>query len=77
MRVVIREDFTKPRCDQLLLDIGHAIETLDSMEPKEIESHVALIKRSVTHHGKRRNHSRHYKEEKHSLAKHGKSQIIC
>jgi len=74
MRVVIREDFTKPRCDQLLVDIRHALETLDSMEPKEIEKHAGL---TATRHGKHRNRNRHYKEEKHSLAKHGKSQAIC
>ncbi|KAK6343793.1 hypothetical protein TWF696_007455 [Orbilia brochopaga] len=77
MRVVIREDFTKPRCDQLLMDIKHAVEALDSMEPKEIEKHAELVKNTVTHHGRRRNNNHHYKGEKHSLAKHGKSQAIC
>ncbi|KAJ6260074.1 hypothetical protein Dda_5720 [Drechslerella dactyloides] len=77
MRVVIREDFTKPRCDQLLIDIKNAIEALDSMEPKEIEKHAELVKNTVTHHGRKRNNNHHYKGEKHSLAKHGKSQAIC
>ncbi|KAK6516076.1 hypothetical protein TWF506_005989 [Arthrobotrys conoides] len=77
MRVVIREDFTKPRCDQLLLDIKHALDALDSMAPKEIEKHAELVKRTVTHIGRKKSHSRHYKGEKHSLAKHGKSQAIC
>ncbi|KAF3911051.1 hypothetical protein AA313_de0203743 [Arthrobotrys entomopaga] len=77
MRVVIREDFTKPRCDQLIIDLKHAVETLDSMEPKEIEKHAQLIHGNTTHHGRHRDRSRHYKHEKHSLAKHGKSQAIC
>ncbi|EPS35906.1 hypothetical protein H072_10631 [Dactylellina haptotyla CBS 200.50] len=77
MRVVIREDFTKPRCDQLIQDIQHVVETLDSMEAKDIEKHAALVHGTVTHHGKHRGRSRHYKGEKHSLAKHGKSQAIC
>lgn len=37
MRVVVREDFTKSRCDALIADFKLAIETLDTMDAKRIE----------------------------------------
>lgn len=77
MRVVIREDFTKARCDQLIFDIRQTLAALDSMAKVEIEKHEELVKRTVTHHGKNRNQNKHYKGEKHTLAKHGKTQPIC
>jgi len=78
MRVVIREDFTKPRCDSLLLDIHHALETLDKMKPADIEQHLETIKKSSNHmKRKKRTHSK-YKNQDHGLAgEHGKTQAIC
>lgn len=37
MRVVVREDFTKSRCDALIADFKLALETLDAMDIKRIE----------------------------------------
>jgi glutamate decarboxylase len=37
MRVVVREDFTKARCDSLIADFKLALETLDAMDAKKIE----------------------------------------
>jgi glutamate decarboxylase len=39
MRVVVREDFTKSRCDALIADFKFAVETLDTMDAKRIEEH--------------------------------------
>lgn len=37
MRVVVREDFTKSRCDALIADFRLAIDTLDQMDAKRLE----------------------------------------
>ena len=77
LRVVVREDFSKSRCDQLLDDIKLCMQVLDAMDPKDIEKHNKLIK-SVTHSGKNKHGSSHYKNEKHSLqGKSGKTHAIC
>ncbi|TVY41384.1 Glutamate decarboxylase [Lachnellula subtilissima] len=77
LRVVVREDFSKSRCDQLLDDIKLCMQILDAMDPKEIEKHSKLIK-SVTHSGKNKHNASHYKNEKHSLqGKTGKTHAIC
>ncbi|KAL8943228.1 MAG: hypothetical protein Q9216_001216 [Gyalolechia sp. 2 TL-2023] len=39
MRVVIREDMSRSRCDTLVKDIKLAVETLNSMDKKSIEDH--------------------------------------
>ena len=40
MRVVVREDFSRARCDTLVADIKMAIQTLDGMDKKKIEEHT-------------------------------------
>jgi glutamate decarboxylase len=37
LRVVVREDFTKSRCDALLADFKLALQHLDSLDAKKIE----------------------------------------
>ena len=37
MRIVVREDFTKSRCDALIADIKLALQTLDAMDTKKIQ----------------------------------------
>ena len=39
MRVVVREDFTRSRCDALIADFKLACQTLDAMDKKKIEEH--------------------------------------
>lgn len=39
MRVVVREDFSRSRCDALIQDFKLALQVLDKMEPKRIEEH--------------------------------------
>jgi len=78
LRVVVREDFSKSRCDQLLSDIKLCMQVLDAMDPKEIEQHTKLINKNATHSGKSKHNSPHYKNEKHSLqGKTGKTHAIC
>jgi glutamate decarboxylase len=37
MRVVVREDFTRSRCDALIQDFVLALDTLNSLDAKRIE----------------------------------------
>jgi glutamate decarboxylase len=43
MRVVVREDFTRSRCDALILDFKHALETLNSMDKATLEKHKEWV----------------------------------
>lgn len=40
MRVVVREDFSRSRCDQLVQDIKSAMQTLDAMDEKRLKEHT-------------------------------------
>lgn len=39
LRVVVREDFTKSRCDALIADFKLALQTLDALDEKKIQEH--------------------------------------
>jgi glutamate decarboxylase len=39
LRVVVREDFTKSRCDALIADFKLALQTLDSLDAKKLQEH--------------------------------------
>jgi glutamate decarboxylase len=38
MRVVVREDFSRGRCDTLVTDIKKTLDTLDKLPPNEVEA---------------------------------------
>ena len=40
MRVVVREDFSRARCDTLVADIKMALQTLEQMDKSTVEQHV-------------------------------------
>lgn len=40
MRVVVREDFSRARCDTLVKDIKLALDTLNSMDKETIDNHT-------------------------------------
>lgn len=78
LRVVVREDFSKSRCDTLLNDIKLCCGVLDEMDKEAIKKHEEYIKMNATHSGKSRHNHPHYKNEKHSLqGKTGKTHAIC
>lgn len=39
MRIVVREDFTKSRCDALISDFKLALQALDSLDAKKLKEH--------------------------------------
>lgn len=43
MRVVVREDFTRSRCDALILDFKHALDTLNAMDKTALEQHKEWV----------------------------------
>ncbi|KAF2120306.1 pyridoxal phosphate-dependent transferase [Lophiotrema nucula] len=82
MRIVVREDFTRSRCDALITDFKLAIEVLDSMDAKKIEErkqHATQLARRGTIVGKiQKMPTVNHFEDDHSLqAKEGKSHAVC
>ncbi|KPI35891.1 Glutamate decarboxylase 4 [Cyphellophora attinorum] len=75
MRVVIREDFSKSRCDALVTDIRLAYKTLTEMDKKTMDNYKDHLKKH-TRQGKRA--QTFSVNEDHSLqAKHGKTHNVC
>ncbi|MCJ1248230.1 hypothetical protein MMC30_005447 [Trapelia coarctata] len=78
MRVVVREDFSRSRCDSLVSDIKQAVETLKAMEPHTVDQYQKHVKKHHTAAGKTKHAHPKYKDEKHSLqGKSGKTHAIC
>lgn len=78
LRIVIREGFSKSRCEQLLQDIKLCLKTMDSLNREDIlKSQTFNYKQSM--HGSKAKHSHlDYKNEKHSLkGKTGKIHAVC
>jgi len=80
MRVVVREDFSKQRCDALVTDIKLALQTLTEMDKAQVEKY----KKHVEEHTKTRPGQKKKKraqgnmKDNHSLqAKHDKSHPVC
>ena len=67
MRVVVREDFSRSRCDALVMDIKMAVESLSKMDKKTIDTHLDHVKKTSTHSHKSKHNHGQYKNEKHSL----------
>ena len=78
MRVVVREDFSRSRCDTLLADIKMTLCVLSEMSKESVETHMKHVNKHGTHSGKAKHTHKHYKNEKHSLqGKTGKTHAIC
>jgi glutamate decarboxylase len=75
LRIVVREDLCKSRCDLLINDIRLCIGILDDMDKKEVETFVS---KHTTRSGRASHNHPRYKHEKHSLqGKTGKTHAIC
>jgi len=48
LRVVVREDFTRNRCDMLICDIKLAMNMLDDMDKASIKKHEEFIHKHHT-----------------------------
>jgi len=76
LRVVVREDFSKSRCDTFLRDLKDAIHTLDAT-PQVVLDHK--VEAHAEQKAKKQKHSlKHHRHEKHSLqGKTDKTHAVC
>ncbi|KAK4942545.1 hypothetical protein LTR10_017674 [Elasticomyces elasticus] len=78
MRVVVREDFSKQRCDSLVTDLRAALQVLGEMDKKTMERYQEHIVKNTSRGKHAKGGKNHFKDEKHSLqGKHGKSHPVC
>ena len=78
MRVVVREDFSRSRCDALITDLKMALDELTKMDEKKVKEHQEHIKNHGHRTGRTKNVNSHFSDEKHSLSgKHGKTHAVC
>ena len=78
MRVVVREDFSRSRCDALIQDLQMAVHELNKMDEKKLELHEEHMKAHGAKTGKHKNMNQQFTDEKHSLSgKHGKTHAVC
>ncbi|EER28910.1 glutamate decarboxylase, putative [Coccidioides posadasii C735 delta SOWgp] len=78
MRIVVREDFSKSRCDNLVNDIKLALQQLGDMDKRTLERFQQHIRRHVTNSGSATHNHPQYQDEDHSLqGKTGKTHAIC
>ncbi|KAI5303788.1 hypothetical protein KEM56_007189 [Ascosphaera pollenicola] len=77
MRIVVREDFSRSRCDTLLFDIKNGIDVLEKMDAKMIERYKSH-RRSMSFVNRSNAPSNTYHQDDHSLqAISGKSHPVC
>lgn len=83
MRVVVREDFSKSRCDALIQDFKLAIESLDKMDKNKVQLHKEHMAQQALNKWRKMSTiggpNEHFKEQDdHSLqGKHGKTHAVC
>jgi glutamate decarboxylase len=78
LRVVVREDFSKSRCDTLICDIKLVLGILDEMDVKEAKMLQDYIATHHTNSGKATHNHDHYRKEQHSLqGTTGKTHAVC
>ncbi|KAK4038955.1 glutamate decarboxylase [Parachaetomium inaequale] len=78
LRVVVREDFTKNRCDALIADIKLSQKLLEEMDRDSIKKQQDFIHKHHTASGKATHNHPKYRKEKHSLqGKTGKTHAVC
>ncbi|KAG5984688.1 hypothetical protein E4U55_003634 [Claviceps digitariae] len=83
LRVVVREDFSRARCDALIMDIKLCLDLLEDMDKETVKRQedfikTHLISSSRTTKSKQQHKLHHYKNEGHSLqGKTGKTHAAC
>lgn len=79
MRVVVREDFSRSRCDALIADLKLAMHELSKMDEKKVLKHyVDHMKAHGSRTGRTEGMNQQFTDEKHSLSgKHGKTHGVC
>lgn len=78
MRVVVREDFSRARCDALVKDIKMVVDALSKLDQAALKQQEDFVEEKAK--AKRGNHkmNEQYGDEKHSLqGKTGKTHAVC
>ncbi|KAK7748086.1 hypothetical protein SLS53_001338 [Cytospora paraplurivora] len=78
LRVVVREDFSRNRCDALLTDIKLCMQLLEQMDKDSVKRLQDFVVKNHLHSGKANHNHPKYRNEKHSLqGKTGKTHGVC
>ncbi|CAK4030061.1 Glutamate decarboxylase [Lecanosticta acicola] len=78
LRVVVREDFSRSRCDALISDLKLAITELTKMDEKRLEEQRMHQAAQMLKNASRKKVNQHFSDEEHSLkGKHGKTHGVC
>ncbi|KAI1099624.1 glutamate decarboxylase [Jackrogersella minutella] len=78
LRVVVREDFTKNRCDSLITDIRYCQQLLEQLDKDSIKRQEEFIRKHSMNSGQAKHNHPRFRKEKHSIqGKHGKTHSIC
>ncbi|PKS11767.1 hypothetical protein jhhlp_001060 [Lomentospora prolificans] len=78
LRIVVREDFSKSRCDNLITDIKLSVDFLDNLDRESIKRHEAYILKHHTASGRATHSPTVYTKEDHSLqGQTGKTHAVC
>ncbi|KAI1214303.1 glutamate decarboxylase [Annulohypoxylon truncatum] len=78
LRVVVREDFTKNRCDALITDIRYCQQLLEQLDKESIRKQEEFIRKHAMNSGQAKHNHPRFRKEKHSIqGKHGKTHSIC
>ena len=78
MRVVVREDFSRNRCDALIKDIKIVMDTLKETDSQWIKEHNEHKVKQQSRAPKHKINHHYQKGVKHSLqGKHGKTHAVC
>ncbi|KAK7740241.1 hypothetical protein SLS63_001441 [Diaporthe eres] len=78
LRVVVREDFTRSRCEALITDVKLCMQLLEKMDKDAVKRQQEFINKHHLHSGKATHNHPKYKNEKHSLqGKTGKTHAVC
>ncbi|KAJ3530342.1 hypothetical protein NM208_g9371 [Fusarium decemcellulare] len=78
LRIVVREDFTRTRCDSLISDIALCCQLLKDMDKEDSKRLETYINKHLTSLGKGEGAHPEYANESHSLqGKTGKTHAVC
>jgi glutamate decarboxylase len=68
LRVVVREDFSKSRCDLLIHDIKLCVAMLENMDAETVRKQEEFIKEHIATHGKTKHQHRHHASKHYTVS---------
>lgn len=68
LRVVVREDFSKSRCDLLIHDIRLCVAMLENMDAETVRKQEEFIKEHIATHGKTKHQHRHHASKHYTVS---------